>query len=152
MTVVERFMGKIDTHNNSEELCWEWLGYKDRYGYGNFKLDGKPVLSHRYMLELVTGEKLKDGEQALHTCDNPSCCNPYHLWKGTNKDNNQDKINKGRHPKGESHCFSKLTEDDIRLIRSLYLGGFTQGYIAGKFGIDQTNVSLIVTKKSWKHI
>lgn len=75
--------------------CWEWQGNLDRYGYGIFKLGNKSYKAHRYSYELYNGS-FEQSFHVLHCCDNPKCVNPEHLFLGTNQDNIQDKVNKGR--------------------------------------------------------
>lgn len=77
--------------------CWTWLGAKDRDGYGQFrytpKFQGK---AHRFAYEVFRGPITK-GLSVLHTCDNPSCVNPSHLYVGTNSDNMQDRSRRDRY-------------------------------------------------------
>ena len=94
--------------------CWIWKASKDKNGYGIFRAmigSVKFNKAHRYSYALHTGDLLI-GMQALHTCDNPSCVNPNHLFSGTNADNMRDKVQKGRSrtPVGEQHGKAILTE------------------------------------------
>lgn len=78
--------------------CWNWIGCKDRGGYGYVRIGKIQIGAHRYIYTLYKGEI---GDKfVLHTCDNPSCVNPEHLFLGTQTDNMQDMISKGRHWKG----------------------------------------------------
>lgn len=91
--------------------CWEWLGNKDKDGYGKVKRFGKTVRAHRLFYEEFIGE-LFALELVCHKCDNPSCVNPNHLFKGNQFDNEIDKDMKGRR-RGNN----KLVAKDIAYIR-----------------------------------
>jgi hypothetical protein len=146
-TLEERFWDKVDIQGPDD--CWEWTASTHyRKGYGQFWAGGTMQLAHRYAYYLATGEK--PGELCvLHTCDNPPCCNPAHLWLGTVADNNRDMADKDRAAKGEDHGSSKLTERDIQEIRDWYEAGELQKDIAATYGISRRQVSRIVNKKNW---
>ena len=75
--------------------CWEWEGPVNRSGYGLFSLDGDQAMAHRMAWWLGVGEVFIGGN-ICHHCDNPGCCNPAHLFMGTQKQNVLDMIDKGR--------------------------------------------------------
>lgn len=75
--------------------CQEWLGYLNPGGYGQFQVGGKARIAARVSYELYKG-KIPEGTIVCHSCDNPACVNPEHLWLGTYKDNMVDMISKGR--------------------------------------------------------
>jgi hypothetical protein len=86
----------------------EWQGGRDLQGYGQIFVRGqaKPtrLKAHRVSYELHVGP-IPDGMCVCHTCDNPPCLNPEHLWLGTNADNTRDKTEKGRHHNSvKTHC------------------------------------------------
>ena len=83
----------------------------------------------------------------MHSCDNPPCVNPAHLSIGTRDDNNQDKQRKGRHPHGDTHHWTKLSEQQVAEIRGLLATGMTGNRIAAQYGVDQSTVSNIKTGK-----
>jgi hypothetical protein len=89
---VDRFWQYVE--RKGPEECWEWAGSKDRLGYGQFWADGKPRRAHRiaYMLHNGTPED----DCICHSCDNRACCNPNHLWEGSQADNMKDRFQKGR--------------------------------------------------------
>ena len=84
----------------------------------------------------------------LHRCDNPACCNPDHLWAGTQKENIDDMHRKGRYgrpaARGERHGRAKLTDEHVRQIRQLYREGRSQAAIGAEFGVGQSQVGRIV--------
>lgn len=92
--------------------------------------------------------------QLLHSCDNPSCVRPSHLKAGTQAENLADARGKGRKDdRGQGNPYARLTDGQVREIREVYArGGRTQTGIAEQFGIDQTTVSDIVTRRRWRHV
>lgn len=85
-----------------------------------------------------------------HSCDNPSCCNPEHLFLGTALDNKADCVSKGRHVKGSSVFWkAKLTEDDVLTIRA---DNRTSYAVAEQYGVSATLVQQIRKRNVWKHV
>ena len=113
-TPLERLMEKIEII--TESGCWIFMGYIDINGYGMIGGENiKVVLAHRLSYKLFHGE-LEEGLFVCHKCDIPSCCNPHHLFLGTQKDNMADAARKKRMPRGEKNARSKLTIEQIRMI------------------------------------
>jgi len=147
----DRFWSKVDVLGADD--CWPWRASvrNKKEGYGAFWFDGRHHPAPRISLYLTTGVMPNKEMQTCHYCDNPSCCNPSHLFIGSNKENTQDKVEKGRHCFGEKNGFSKLTEGDVLKIRSL------RPYHAldklGKmFGVHLGTIHGICERKSWNHI
>ena len=145
----QRFWAKVQIGGPDE--CWPWLGCKNRLGYGNVKWGASSQLAHRVAWMLWQGP-IADGLCVLHRCDNPPCCNPFHLWTGTRADNNRDREEKGRaaHPKGSKNGLAKLTESESREIFSLR-GKATQRVLGARFGVSKHAVWLIHNGKTWAH-
>ena len=78
-----------------ETGCWLWERATTHNGYGQISIGGKIMIAHRYSWELHGGH-IPDGLCVLHKCDVRCCVNPDHLWLGTQKDNSQDALKKGR--------------------------------------------------------
>lgn len=145
----------------TETGCRLWAKGTDR-GYGRFTLPaahgGKLVYAHRFAYALAYGD-IPAGMDVLHRCDTPACCNPSHLFLGTQGDNNRDMWEKGRarpwggKPKrGSLSGRSKLHESDIYVMLDLLQAGWNQSQVAREFGIDRSSVSFIRAGKTWRHI
>lgn len=132
--------------------CWEYQGTRDRDGYGVVRLaTGEPIATHRVSMCLRRGKVYPNGIFACHTCDNPPCCNPDHLFPGTVQENNADKDRKGRTAKGEAVASSKLTMMDVEAMRSLRATeGLTYAELAAMFGVSETAVRMACKGETWK--
>lgn len=151
---IERFLSLLD-RSGGPDACWPFIGAKSN-GYGSLRVDGRTAFAHRVSYELFVGP-IPDGESVLHRCDNRPCCNPIHLFAGTQLANIQDCVAKGRFvppPRmvGSGHVEAKLTDNDVRAIRALSDQGMFQRDIAARFGVSQTLVSKIVRGVSWRHV
>ena len=157
-----RFWRKVQ--KGTADQCWPWLGNKSPKGYGRFcpfpkrhvkgKKKSKSWLSHRLAWE-YTNSSIPEGLECCHTCDNPGCCNPFHLYLGTHKKNMEDMVNRGRafHPRGELHGESKLTERQVVEIRSIYRPGVvSQPRIAKLFGVSKRLIHNVIHRIAWKHV
>lgn len=139
--------------------CWEWYGPYDKDGYGVIKRLGKTYRAHRVSYEIRKG-KIPVGLMILHSCDNPQCVNPAHLFPGTAKDNSDDMIRKGRKAvvrgakaqRGSRNTQAKLGGLAVLRIRSRASQGESQVKLAREFGVSEATIHLVVTRKSWKHI
>jgi len=146
---IDKRFGRYVNKDN-QNGCWIWTGAKFNNGYG--AIDGNG--SHRLSWELHNGPIPKD-LCVCHKCDNPSCVNPEHLFLGTQKDNIQDMIKKGRRGdiKGEKHPHSKLTEEKVRKIRDLYeIKDYTMNELADMYAVNQKTIWELLHKITWKHV
>ena len=130
--------------------CWEWTACVDANGYGRF-WRGR---AHRVAWRRQHGE-IPKGLCVCHKCDNKLCVNPSHLFLGTLADNNRDRHEKGRDGyvswPGESNGRSKLTEEQVRIVRRDAACGQrgTQRQLAHRFKVSEAAISLIVNNKNW---
>lgn len=138
-----RFWGGFEKRGD----CWIWIKTLNHNGYGTVKSN---LFAHRFSYEIHFG-KIPEGLFVLHKCDTPSCVNPEHLFIGTIGDNNRDKKEKNRDPKGSRHWNTHLSESDADEIRTMVRSGVPQREIGIKFGIHQSTVSNIKTMTTWKH-
>ena len=127
--------------------CWEVISLKANPS-GYVQLSNEYL--HRLMfLAWYPYLKIPNGIEVNHSCDNPSCINPFHLHLGTHADNMQDMINKKRFPEGEYHPRAKLTAEQVEEIRADKSKHYD---IAKKYGISKHYVSKIKTFKTWAHL
>ena len=148
----ERFLGKVN--KNGPNGCWIWTGACNSEGYGNIGVENRTEKAHRVSWELYNG-KIPKGLCICHKCDNPKCVNPEHLFLGTNQDNTDDMIQKGREAnrEGEKNPKSKLTEEIVLWVRSEYdTGKYTMKQLAEKCNVIQSTIGKIINRKSWKHL
>lgn len=139
--------------------CWGWRGSITRAGYGQVIAVNKIEFIHRFSYQQHYGD-LRVNDRVCHHCDNPICSNPRHLFKGTQKDNIQDCIRKGRFKKvpdifkakGEKVSSSKLKEQEVIEIKKMIAQGMKNTEIASLFGVTHGNISCIRLGKTWKHI
>lgn len=97
--------------------CLNWTGALQSQGYGLFSFKGVQMLAHRAAYECVKGP-IGPGLVLLHQCDNPRCCNVAHLRPGTDQDNKDDCVAKGRHSRGEVH--SAAVKAGLRRIATVH--------------------------------
>jgi hypothetical protein len=147
-----RFWSKVDMTGD----CWLWTGSRvgiAGFEYGQFAITPtRRVHAHRYAWLLTRGDT--NGLNVLHSCDNPPCVKPAHLFLGTQGDNMQDKSNKGRgrSPIGEDNGLAKLTEETVIQIREASASGVINSELARQFGVGGGTIAAIVTRRTWRHV
>lgn len=162
--MVARFWEQVD--QGAPDACWEWSGRRFSTGYGRIA-GHRTAYAHRKAYELTHGT-IPAGMHICHSCDNPPCCNPAHLWLGTPKDNMHDRDRKGRGNKGKTIASGKrrpyrrvpggtprgrkLTEVQVRDIRASFAEGARQTDLGRKYGVDRTTIRDIVNGKKWRII
>jgi len=149
MAVADRFWAKV--RQGQPEACWEWQAATNAHGYGWFAVKtGHSTASHRVSAWLSNLMPSLDFEgHVLHKCDNRKCCNPAHLFLGSNKDNVADRVAKGRsgaaRQTGELNGMAKLTDKEVGQIRGLYFSSrFSQSQLATQYGVRQPHISKVV--------
>ena len=153
--VPERFWAKVD-RSNGGDACWLWTGYTKRNGYGSYTVGtrGAAVTRHvhRISYELTYGP-IPPGACVCHHCDTPSCCNPRHLWIGTQYENLADMTAKGRRAKqnnvGADNNRARLTDADVRAITA---DTRRSQDIALQFHVSSAHVRAIKLRKAWRHL
>lgn len=134
-----------------ENECWNWTGSLQPKGYGQVRLQRKTRRTSRVAWEIKYGA-IPDDLFVLHKCDNRACCNPAHLFLGTNTDNMRDMMQKGRKVigVGEQNPHSKLTWDDVFRIRTLANQHVNPHILAKEYNVTTANIRAIVSRKTWK--
>lgn len=138
------------------EGCWLWQGTRGVRGYGVMWRQNQAFKAHRISWAIHHGE-IPHGNLVLHRCDVTSCIHPEHLFLGTNADNTHDMISKGRarltiSARGQEHGFARLVEDEVREIRRRAALGEPHAALSREFGIGQSSISRIVSRKRWSHV
>ena len=148
---VQRFWSKVDK-SGGPDACWIWQAGINSDGYGQIKINGKMIKSHRFAWLIVNGA-IPHEMCVCHHCDNRCCVNPLHFFLGTRLDNSRDRDKKGRNinHKGEKHGRAKLTLAQVQEIRKLHaIGNITYPKLGAMFGVDRTTIGYIITQKHWK--
>jgi hypothetical protein len=144
--------GPIPAHRPELGPCHIYTGFKQHFGYGYIKVNGKNKPVHVVVYELEHGP-VPAGKKVLHHCDNPPCCRDSHLFSGTQKENVQDCIAKGRRvqhgSKGEAHWGAKLTWALVQEMRRRGAEGEKSPALAVAFGMSARNVRRILRGDTW---
>jgi hypothetical protein len=140
----ERFWSYVD--KNGPNGCWIWNGCRDKWGYGDLSWFNKHIQAHRLAWKLLRGDPGK--LDCLHKCDNPPCCNPDHIFLGTDADNHWDKCVKGRNPD------ASLTHDQVRYIRERFKTPY-RGLLRDlekEFGLNGSTILKIKKRLTYRYV
>ena len=164
--IEQRFWDKVE----KTDECWNWTGCISS-DHGQFQDIGKVIGAHVFSWKLHNGE-IQKGMFVLHRCDNGKCVNPDHLFLGTQADNIQDMIKKGRRkqgralgqrngkythpektPRGEDSGRAKLTEKQVKEIRKKYIPiKYHYGMLSKEYNVCRDTIRKIVNRIYWEHI
>ena len=148
--VVDRLLSLLDTTGE----CWEWTGCRKNRRYGSMTVDNKTVAAHRVAYKLFKGD-IPTGINVLHRCDNTWCCNPEHLFLGSQLDNVRDMHNKNRANKafGSKAGRSALTAEQVIEIRQLFPKlNVSYAEMGRRYNVTSNAINFIINRKSWRHI
>ena len=160
--LADRLWARVDKRPDG---CWIWTGYTHpTRGYGQLSRGGRAaglIETHRAAWEVTHGP-IPEGLVVRHRCDVRACVNPGHLELGTQADNIQDAVKRGRIARGRRLPQSRLTEADVREIRRRYVRRYERtaagqmrsngAELCEEFGISQPHLSGIVNGKEWKWV
>lgn len=140
-----RFWSRIDKSGE----CWLWRGSVNNWGYGSIHVCDTRIYVHRLSWMLANGD-IPDGMYVCHSCDNPACVRPDHLWLGTPQQNQRDMRDKGR---ARGPAVGRLTDSQVISIREEYAtGNISTTKLAQKYGIGQSTVMHILKRRTWAHL
>ncbi len=146
--------------------CWLWKAAKTTHGYGAVKIAGRVLFAHRVAYALINRSTPVD-KLVCHSCDNPACINPLHLFLGSHADNSRDMRNKNRQAigarngtktcpasiaRGDKHGRSILSSEQVANIKRLLSAGETCRKIGSMFGVGRSTVGEIKRGRTWTHI
>ncbi len=162
------FWSKVN-RSGGDDACWEWQAACHKRGYGIFKAQFTNK-AHRAAWVIHNEKPIPEGLCVCHTCDNPPCVNPAHLFLGTHQDNMIDRDKKGRAAMGRKSPaklyqgtgimargvrigIHKLFDPQITEIRRLYLsGGYSHRSLAKKYKVNHTTIGCILRGTMWRHV
>lgn len=140
----ERFWSRVKTGPG----CWVWTGHRNDRGYGVALRKGVRLRAHRLAWTFTRGP-VPRGKMVLHTCDNPPCVRPSHLFIGTNQDNIDDMVAKGRSYRNRA---SKLTEEKVKAIKVQLAYGAGNKVLADLYGVSPSTICDIKRNRRWSHV
>lgn len=154
MTTEDRFWSKVDT-SGGPDACWPWTASRHPFGYGWFRFNGQTMTAHRVAL-VLSGVSV-GGLYACHTCDNPPCVNPRHLYAGSQKQNMGDAVSRGRTvgpaPRaGSANGWASLTDEQVLELRALHRQGIPAYNLGARFGISGTAAWRAITGRTYGNL
>lgn len=150
---IQYFLERVEI--TSLEHCWQWKLSTGSHGYGQLFWDGRVQTAHRFSYHLFRGDPGK--LQINHKCGNKRCCNPAHIYAGTQLENFKDMLQHGTHVpppllKGEQIGNAALTDQQASEIKQALLAGSTRQALATQYGVSVSTVSLISRNLRYAHV
>jgi hypothetical protein len=145
------FLQKVDV--GSSKNCWPWLGSLKECGHGSWAYqcyqNGTKIAS-REVFKLFNGDPEK--LFVCHSCGNARCCNPEHLYLGTAKDNQIDRVKHNTSNRGSKCGTAKLNESQVKDIKDLINKKTKLKVIASKYSVSESTIKAIKQNRNWSHI
>jgi hypothetical protein len=149
----------LDTHlanfdaNGYTDICVLWPFAVNSKGYPCIGIDGRSRLVTRLIVEHVIATTLDVDDLVCHTCDTPRCVNPAHFFRGDTAANAADMRAKGRGTIGERNPKARLSEVDVRAIRSTWTGRYGEIVnLARQYGVGVRTIDSVLHRRSWKSV
>lgn len=143
---IEKFWSFVDILGDDD--CWLWkrpLSGKDKRGF--YSHHGKLWYAHRFAYFVTFGEI---ENQINHTCDVTHCCNPNHLYDGTQQENIKDRDRRNRRRIfGEKNPRAKLSYKAVAEIRELHNEGWSYSKLAAKYGVGKSTIACAAKGGTW---
>lgn len=149
---LDRFWARVKKSDG--DGCWEWTGKIDaNSGYARtFGPNGRRDGVHRLSWIAANGQAIPSDREICHRCDNRICVRPDHLFLGTRLENAQDKVSKGRAPRGSENAAAKLTEAQVLTIRTASHRRGTRARLAREHGVSVSTIKQIWSGAIWTHV
>jgi len=141
------FINQALEYQGNDCLLWP---YGKLHGYGQTRERGGYAAAHIVVCKAAHGPKPSPRHEVAHSCGVRACINPRHLRWATPSENQMDKVAHGTHNRGERHNMAKLSAEQVQAIRART--GQTHNEIAREFGVTGPYISLIRSRKFWRHI
>lgn len=137
------------------EGCWEWLAGRVGRGYGavhHDELDRQLIASR--LAYIIANGSIDETLHVLHTCDNPPCCRPDHIYAGTHEQNTRDWVERNRlvHYRGTANRMAKLNAEQVASARALHASGISGNVLAQRFGVSQPIMARLLRGESYKDV
>jgi len=146
-----RFDTKLDKSRGACG-CWMWTAGGNGRGYGQVRVGRTMQTTHRVAHAIAHGLSFSE-QQVLHLCDTPRCCNPLHLVSGTHRQNMAHRAQRGRDllcgRGGARHYKTRFTEEQVRTIRA---DTRNQRAVADEYGVNQSVISRLKNRKTWRSL
>lgn len=143
---IKRFFWKVEKTSS----CWLWRGPTSTNGYGHLGYQGRTISAHRFSWLIHKGA-IPEGQYVLHRCDVRNCVNPSHLFLGSQQDNSQDAIKKGRWIVGEKNPAHKLSNALVKEIRATLACPITHD-VALRYNVTKATLRNVLVGKTWAHL
>lgn len=148
MGIVDEIRARVKVDANG---CWIWQGAIAPSGYGQIYHGGKTQNVHRLVFKSLNGE-IPSRVHVCHSCDNRKCCNPRHLWPGTQRENIEDAAAKGRMVHGSKHHNAKLSEESVQKMVKRFRECRSIREVSREFGVARTTTKRVIAGDGWNHV